>query len=162
MRLNEGVEWAVHSCSLMASLPEGMALPARKIAEYFDLPEAYLAKIMQQLSVSQIVTSRRGPGGGYRLTKSPDEISLLDIVVAIDGNEQCFQCTEIRRRGPTASTDAIYNLPCGIARSMWKAEQAWRNELSKVSLRDIQMMGFQETPKPQLEKAVEWFKETLS
>ena len=44
MRLSEGVEWAVHSCTLLAALPEGRALGPAELAAYFDVPKAYLAK----------------------------------------------------------------------------------------------------------------------
>ena len=58
-------------------------------------------------------TSRRSPGagvlrtvkgarGGYRLARPPAEITVLDVVEAIDGDESAFRCTEIRRRGPLA------------------------------------------------------------
>src|SRR3981189_3266239 len=43
-----------------------------------------------------------GPRGGYRLARPPADISVLDVLEAIDGDEPAFQCLEIRRRGPTA------------------------------------------------------------
>ncbi len=162
MKLSEGVEWAIHSCSLLAALPTGAALPTRKLAAYFELSETYLAKNLQLLSNADIVTTRKGPGGGYALAKAADAISLLDIVEAIEGRSPCFSCTEIRRRGPTGIGDEAYKRPCGIARSMWKAEKAWRDELAKVSLHKIQAMALEETPDAQLEKAKIWFEEALA
>ncbi len=161
MRINEGTEWAVHCCALLASLPDNAALSAKKLAEYFDLPEHYLAKHLQQLSSARIVKTRKGPGGGYQLAKSPDKISLLSIVETVDGKGPSFRCTEIRQRGPTAQASNCYKRPCGIARAMWKAEKAWRSELRKVSLREIQLMGFKETPKKQIERSIQWFHENL-
>lgn len=161
MRINEGTEWAVHCCSLLASLPGDAALSAQKLAEYFDLPEHYLAKHLQQLSSAKIVKTRKGPGGGYRLAKSPDKIPLLAIVEAVDGKGPSFRCTEIRQRGPTAQAPRCYKRPCGIARAMWKAEKAWRSELRKVSLKDIQLMGVRETPKQQIENSIQWFREVF-
>ncbi len=161
MKLNEGVEWAIHACSLLASLPPGKALPARKLAEYFALPEAYLAKILQQLSAAGLVSARKGPGGGYVLARPSGEISLREIVEAVEGTSPCFRCTEIRRRGPAAVADDLFVRPCVIARTMWRAEEAWRAELAKVSLREIQMKGLAEMPAPQVEKAAQWFRAAL-
>ncbi len=161
MKLNEGVEWSIHSCALIAALPEDAALPARKLAEYFELPEAYLAKSLQQLSSAGIVSTKKGPGGGYRLAKPASDITLLDIVEAIDGRSPCLQCTEIRRRGPTGVADTAYKKPCGIARAMLRAEKAWRTELAKVSLLEILRKGLHESPKTQQAKAVKWFEDAL-
>ena len=161
MRLNEGTEWAIHCCSILAALPQGVALSAQKLAEYFDLPEHYLAKHLQQLSNANILNTRKGPGGGYQLAKSPDKIQVLEIVQAVDGKEPSFRCSEIRQRGPTGQASSCYRKPCGIARTMWSAEEAWRAELKKVSLSDIQRMGVKETPKQQIEQSVQWFQDVL-
>jgi Rrf2 family protein len=161
MKLNEGIEWAIHCCSMLASLPDNAALPARRLAEFFNLPEHYLAKHLQSLSQAGLVVSTKGPGGGYRLARLAAEISLLDIVEAIDGRAAHFQCTEIRRRGPSGVDASCYNKPCGIARAMHKAEQAWRKELAAVSLSEIQHLGLVETPPEQLKKSLEWFGSVL-
>lgn len=161
MKHTEGLEWAVHSCSLLAMVPPDFPLPARLLAEFFDLPEPYLAKQMQKLSVAGIVETRRGPHGGYALARKATEITLLQIVEAIDGAERHFVCTEIRRCGPTGVEDKLYTRPCGIARSMWRAEAAWRKELAAVKLSDIQKLGEDETPAEQAAKAIAWFQGKL-
>ena len=154
MKHTDGLESAVHSCSLLAMVPPDFPLPARLLAEFFDLPEPYLAKQMQKLSMAGIVETRRGP---HKAT----EITLLQIVEAIDGAERHFVCTEIRRCGPTGVEDKLYTRPCGIARSMWRAEAAWRKELAAVKLSDIQKLGEDETPAEQTAKAIAWFQGKL-
>lgn len=161
MKLSEGVEWTVHCCSLLAGLPKGAALPAKKLSEFFDVPEHYLAKHMQQMSNAGIVQTKKGPGGGYSLARPADSITLLAMVEAIDGRSSSFKCTEIRRRGPTGSKPCAYKTPCGIARTMHKADKAWRAELKKTTLADIQVLGLQETPPEQMHKAIEWLKEAF-
>ncbi|MDZ7783608.1 MAG: Rrf2 family transcriptional regulator [Halioglobus sp.] len=162
MRLSEGIEWSVHCCSILASLPEGAALSARDLAEYFDLPAAYLAKSLQHLSAAGLVSSRRGRNGGYALARPAADITLLGIVEAVEGRESSFRCTEIRRRGPCGVGDANYARPCGIARAMWRADAAWRDELSQVSLADIARSGLEEMPPRQLERSLVWFEEKLN
>jgi Rrf2 family protein len=161
MKLNEGIEWAIHCCTILAALPAEQALPAKRLAEFFDLPTHYLAKHLQSLSQAGLIHSRKGPGGGYQLAKPAPEISVLEIVQAIDGRAPHFQCTEIRQQGPSGVDATCYSKPCGIARTMWAAEKAWRHELAKVSLADIQQMGFEEVPPEQIDKSLDWFGKIL-
>ena len=161
MKLNEGVELAVHICSLLGYLPGGQSLPVPRLAEYFELPEAYLAKVLRKLSHAGLVETKTGPRGGYALAYKPDDLSLLKIVQAVDGKDPFFRCTEIRQNGPTKVARKHFTRPCSIARSMWKAEQAWRSQLSDITLKDIQTMGANETCPEQLEKAAHWLREVL-
>jgi len=133
--MSEGVEWAVHICALLAATPR--PLPATRLAEFHDLPPAYLAKHLQALSRAGLVESARGPGGGYRLARAATEISLLDITQAVDGDDHAFQCQEIRQRGPCPTPREACRTPCPIAATFWKAEAAWRATLQNVSLADI-------------------------
>ncbi|MBV1933171.1 MAG: Rrf2 family transcriptional regulator [Parvibaculaceae bacterium] len=97
MKISEGVEWAIHCCSLLAALPEGDRLSKGHLAEFFELREHYLAKFMQKLSAADIISSTRGGRGGYMLAHPAGKISLLQIVQAVDGEERFFRCTEIRQ-----------------------------------------------------------------
>ena len=96
MKMSEGVEWAAHCAVLLAYVPDGSALPAVKLAEYHGVPTPYLAKSLQALMRAGIVDATPGRYGGYRLARRAEDISLLDIVAAIDGTEPAFRCSEIR------------------------------------------------------------------
>lgn len=135
--MSEGVEWAVHACTVLALLPEGAALPAPALAEYHEVPGPYLAKHLQALSAAGIVTSARGRRGGYRLARPAEEVSVLDVVLAVEGDEAAFTCTEVRRRGPVAAPPEACRRPCGIAATMWAAEQAWRDTLAATTVADL-------------------------
>src|SRR3954449_13207225 len=137
MKLSDGVEWGVHVTTLLAVLPPDRALPAAKLAEYHGVPAAYLAKHLQALSRAGILVSGHGPRGGYRLPRPAREISVLDVVEAIDGDEPAFRCTEIRRRGPAAVPAREYKLPCGIHRAFSRADEAWRAELANTTIADL-------------------------
>lgn len=161
MKLGEGVEWAVHVASLLAQVPGGMALPLRALAAFFDLPDAYLAKHLQKLSRAGLVTSRRGPGGGYALARAAAEITLADLVLAVEGEAKAFRCTELRQRGPSGVAPRCYRGACGIARAMWTAEAAWRASLQSVTLAELAATGARETPPEQAQKALRWFAEWM-
>jgi Rrf2 family protein len=56
------------------------------------VPQAYLAKVLQELSQAGLVRSRRGVGGGISLSKMPQEINLLDVVAAVDPIKRIQRC----------------------------------------------------------------------
>lgn len=135
MKMSEGVEWTAHACALLAALPPGIGLSAATLAEFHDLAPAYMAKHMQALTRAGVVESIRGAGGGYRLAKPAADLTLWDIVEAIEGEEPPFRCTEIRSQGPCPGADL--RRPCEITSVFRKAETVWRAELKSVSLADI-------------------------
>lgn len=57
----------------------------REIAQTWDLPESFLAKIFQKLSKSGILASHRGSGGGFSLARPPEKISLKEVLEAVQG-----------------------------------------------------------------------------
>jgi Rrf2 family protein len=161
VKIGEGVEWAVHCCTILALLPDGAAMPASRLAEYHGVPAAYLAKHLQALSRSGIVETAPGARGGYRLARSADDVTVLDIVEAVEGAETAFRCTEIRQRGPAAVEGAAYLRPCGVARTMWRAEYALRRELAATSVADLCAGVMAVAPPEGVAKAATWFKEVL-
>jgi Rrf2 family protein len=137
MAMGQGVEWAVHTCVLLAAVPPDRGLAAAKLAEFHDLPPAYLAKQLQGLAAAGIVRSVPGRRGGYRLAHPAAEVTVLDVVRAVEGSAPAFRCTEIRQQGPAAVGRAHYRQPCGIARVMWDAEAAWREVLAATTVHDL-------------------------
>jgi Rrf2 family protein len=136
MKMSEGVEWTAHACVLLAALPAGVGLPASALAEFHELAPAYMAKHMQALARAGVVESIRGAGGGYRLMKKPQDVTLFDIYEAIEGEEPAFRCSEIRQQGPCPG-NGDYRRPCEINAIFGRAEVAWKAELKSVSLADI-------------------------
>lgn len=156
MHLSEGVEWALHCCTLLGALPDGVSLPAGKLAEYHGVPAAYLSKQLAALANAGIVDSTTGRYGGYRLARRPGDITLLDVVEAIEGDSRLYQCTEIRQRGPAAAASAAYTSPCAIARAMGRADEAWRRELSNQTIADIATEVVARAPQEALARTGAW------
>ena len=146
MRMSEGVEWALHSCVNLAWADPDRALSSARLAEFHELPPAYLNKQLQALSRAGIVDSVPGPRGGFRLARPPSRITMLDVVRAIEGPEPLFRCAEIRRRGPIARKPSAYRTPCAIARAMAAAESSWHRELAARSLADVMAAAEQSAP----------------
>lgn len=137
MKLSDGIEQAIHCTSLLASLPEGGVLSAAALAEYHGVSTSYLLKHLQALSAAGILATVSGPRGGYRLARKPGDISLLHIVLAVEGGQWAFRCTEIRRNGPNPLPATSLRKPCGIATAMLKAERAYRAELAATTMAQL-------------------------
>ncbi len=136
MRVGERVEWALHSCLLLAGLPPGAGLAAQALAEFHGVPKAYLGKALQALAAAGIVQGSPGPRGGYRLSRPPSQITFLDVVEAVEGRGPSFRCAEIRRNNPSLPRGARFTPMCGIARVMLGADAAWRKVLAETTLED--------------------------
>ena len=137
MKLGDGVEQAIHSVSMLAGLSEGGVLSAAALADFHGVSTSYLLKHLQLLSGAGIVSTVPGPKGGYRLARTTDKITLLDIVLAVEGPQPAFRCAEIRQRGPNPLPGRYFTKPCGINAAMLKAEKVYRAELAKTSVADI-------------------------
>jgi len=133
--MSDGVEWAVHCCVLLTAAQR--PVPAARLAAFHQVSGSYLAKHLQALSRAQIIRSVQGKDGGYVLARPPAQITVHDVVAAVDGPGPAFVCTEIRRRGPMAATAEQCRLPCQIARTMATAERAWRDSLRAVTVLDL-------------------------
>lgn len=161
MRLSQGVEWALHCCSVLAAVPREKTLPAMRLAELHEVPAAYLAKQLQSLSVAGIVESLPGPKGGYRLARPARRITVLDVVLAVEGDQPAFTCTEIRQCGPGACAPSAYPKPCGIARIMWDAEDAWRSSLREHTVAEVLGSALRDAPPNQLATRSAWIQEVI-
>lgn len=133
--MSGGVEWAIHCCVVLTSVRE--PVPATRLAQLHDVSPSYLAKHLQALSRAGLVRSVQGKSGGYALTRAPEDITVLDVVEAVDGRDPAFVCTELRQRGPLATPPESCTGPCGIAHVMAEADAAWRASLRRVSLADL-------------------------
>jgi Rrf2 family protein len=94
MRLSARVDYALRAVAELAAAGTGTGderrdsdrpITAERLAHAQQIPPKFLESILLQLRRGGIVTAQRGPEGGYRLARRPDEISLADIIRVIDG-----------------------------------------------------------------------------
>jgi Rrf2 family protein len=156
MRMSAGVEWALHCAVLLSVLKPISTLTGRALAQFYGVSESYLLKHMQALTKAGICESVPGPTGGYRLGRKPTDITILDIVEAIEGTEPAFRCDEIRQRGPTALAPSTYTVQCGIHAAMLEAEQAWKQALRARTIADLAPLSIGTMDKQRVELATAW------
>ncbi|MEV3922776.1 RrF2 family transcriptional regulator [Actinomadura coerulea] len=137
MKLPVSTEWVLHCATTLAQLDPGVSASTAQLAQYYDLPAPYLAKQLKALVKAGLLTATAGPRGGFRLARPRSEITLLQIVEAVDGTSSPYECREIRRQGRGALPAAECRSTCVLAAKMADAHQAWRDSLSGVTLADV-------------------------
>lgn len=88
--ISKTVEYALRAVVHLAEAKEGRT--TEQIAEATQIPVAYLSKVLQQLSRNTIVQSQRGLGGGFTLKPSTKDLTVLDVVNAVDPIERIKEC----------------------------------------------------------------------
>ena len=140
MKLPESTEWVLHAATALAQLAQfdqGSTASAAQLAEHYDLPAAYLAKQLQALVRAGVLSGSTGPRGGFRLARPADQITLLQVVEAVDGESPFYTCREIRQRGRGAVPPEQCREACGLAALMAAAEAAWRASLAATTIADV-------------------------
>ena len=85
LQISRKIEYGLRAMVFLASMPTGLTVPFREIARRMDVPEEFMAKILKTLVSKNLVLSTRGARGGYKLAKPPAEISMLDVIEAVEG-----------------------------------------------------------------------------
>jgi len=92
MLLSKSCVYGLRATLFLASNQNGKYTSIKELSEQLDISFHFLTKILQQLTAVDLMESLKGPKGGVRLAKPGGEISLLDIVFAIDGEELLTEC----------------------------------------------------------------------
>lgn len=101
------------------------------IAQAEDLSPAYLERIMGNLKSAKLVKSEKGMSGGYNLTADPQNISVLDVVRALEGWENIFHCTKKEEGNCSKSCS------CQADLALLTVEEKLKNTLSGISLAEL-------------------------
>ncbi|WP_158782823.1 Rrf2 family transcriptional regulator [Pantoea sp. BAV 3049] len=159
---SSGVEYGIHSLMCMVDAKgDAHEMSVREMAELQGVPYDYLAKIFTRLSRAGLVISSEGKGGGFRLARGSEQISVLDIVQAIDGPKAMFECREIRQRlavfdetPPAWACDG----PCGVRSVMDSAQQRMEEELARHTILDLARKMYRKAPDSFVVEVQEWVK----
>jgi Rrf2 family protein len=85
MKISRSVQYGMIAAGYIAQHYKDGLVVAERVSEAYNLPLEYLLKIMQQLVRADVLTSKRGPRGGFSLARPADQISLLELVEAVEG-----------------------------------------------------------------------------
>ena len=85
MRISRSTSYAILALGYISENKDQKIILSQDIARKYDIPLEYLLKLLQQLVKANILHSKRGPHGGFSLAKSPSNITVLQIIEAIEG-----------------------------------------------------------------------------
>lgn len=156
------VEYALHCLLYLVRSGQGMARSTRDIAEFQELSTAYVAKLFTRLEKAGVVTATEGIRGGFHLARAAGDISVLDVVDAVEGRKPLFECREVRvncvlfeGKTPSWSGRGV----CGIHAVMLKADAAMRSSLAQSNLAELAAHVTEVVPKTHRKAAQDWFEE---
>ena len=125
--LSKTAEYALRAVVCLAR-DRQQSEPADRLAELTKVPRRYLNKVLQDLARTQLVVSRSGPGGGYSLARSPDDITILDVINAVSPLERIRHCP----LGLPSHTSL-----CPLHKELDKAYAATEEAFGKVSIGNL-------------------------
>lgn len=129
MKFSKSTELAIHGLWLLANKRPALLLIS-EMAEAQNVSESYLAKIFQKLARKGLVNSTRGKRGGFTLAREPKEISVADIVRAVEAQEPLYDCMDVGR-GCNGRTS------CMLRDVFTRAERQMYTALEGTSLADL-------------------------
>src|ERR1039458_2547943 len=103
MQLTRAADYAVRVMIHMATLPENARVPLPVLALATDAPSSFLSKVLQALSRAGLISSRRGPDGGFAILPSGRGASIRRVIEAVDGPIQLNVCLQSGRSCPRKS-----------------------------------------------------------
>lgn len=163
---SSGVEYGIHSLmSMVDANGDAREMSVRELAGLQNVPYDYLAKIFTRLSRAGLVVSTEGKGGGFRLARASELISVLDIVHAIDGEKAMFECREIRQRlalFDEAPPSWVCDGPCGVRSVMDSAQQRMEEELARHTVLDLARKMFRKAPDTFTIEVKQWINDRRS
>ena len=125
MKYSNATNYALHTMVHLLRLPQNNTIGVQELAEFQKLSPTYLSKILTKLTKAGLIESTPGAKGGYKISKSSNEISFLDVITAIEGDTNLFNCSIHRHEG------------CLIEGVMRQSEENMKEELRKRLLIDI-------------------------
>ncbi len=132
MRLTHLADYAVVMMAAAARREESTRLSAAELAQETGVPLPTAQKLMGRLASAGLLTSVRGAGGGFTLARPVADISLADIIEAVEGPIAMTQCT-----GSDEASDCALDAHCRLKPHMNIVSNAVRGALGAVSLHSL-------------------------
>ena len=131
---SKGCEYALRALMCVVPNEETRRFQAADVCRQVKIPEPYTRKVFQALTRGGFLKASRGPGGGYELSRPPSEISLLEVIRAVDGEETFDHCI---MGLPECGT----HVPCPLHGVWAEAKQRLLEQLASRTLQDLVEMS---------------------
>ena len=130
LRLSKKADYALLAMRHLAAQADRDAVSAREVAEAYDIPAELLAKVLQQLVRAGLLGSHHGIRGGYALARPAKEMTVADVIQAIDGPLNVTACSETDH-----SCDQYSK--CNIRDPLWKIKDRIVAALAATSVAEL-------------------------
>jgi Rrf2 family protein len=130
MRISAKADYAVRAALELAASPEGEPIKGEQLAERQGIPLQFLEHILLELKHARLIRAKRGYKGGYWLDRPPEEISIADVIRAVEG--------PLANIHESAPEDLHYAGPAERLRDVWVAVRAnLRGVLESITLAEV-------------------------
>lgn len=130
MQITRQSEYAIKILIQLAKAEPGQLVSSRMISEQQGIPEVFLQKTVQQLGRAGLVNTQRGIQGGVRLAIAASEITIADVLQAIEGPAAINPCLGVGFECPNS-------VSCQVRRVLHRAQEAMYKELNRETIADI-------------------------
>ena len=130
LRISKLTDYGIVLLARVAAAPRDAQLSARELAERAALPLPAASKMLKQLTTAGLLESLRGAKGGYRLVRSPEAITVAEIVHALEGPIALMDCTA----GPGHCEQEAR---CTVSEPWHRINRAVHDALARVTLADL-------------------------
>lgn len=130
IRMSKETDYGILLLTQFARVAETSVLSARELANETRVPLPTVSKILKGLARGGVLNSQRGARGGYTLARTPDQISIADVIVAMEGPVALTECVE-------HPGDCLQEHVCGNRRNWEVINQAVLLALRRISLAEM-------------------------
>lgn len=130
LRLSKKADYALLAMRHLAANGERETVSAREVAEAYDIPAELLAKVLQQLVRARLLESHQGIRGGYGLAKPAAEVSVVEVIQAIDGPLTVTACS-------VDDHSCEQYTKCNIRDPLWRVKDRIVSALAATSIADL-------------------------
>lgn len=127
---SKGCEYAIRALVHMAPTEDNKRFQAKDICKKAGIPESFTRKIFQDLVAGGFLDAVPGPGGGYKITKHPEDITLLEVIEAVDGETTFGGCI-------MGLSECNAQAPCPLHHAWAEAKKGLLERLEAQSLQDL-------------------------
>jgi Rrf2 family protein len=129
MKLTRASSYALHAVVYMAAKKQNKPVASHHIAKARGIPERFLLKVLKPLVSARVLHSIKGPNGGYRLARSASELTMLEVIEAVDG--------PIHGQAPFSQTERDGQLDRRLETICNQSAEQIRKQLQKVRIAEL-------------------------
>jgi len=130
LRLSKKADYALMAMKHLALHGDRGASSAREIAEQYDIPIELLAKVLQRLVRRGLLASHHGTRGGYQLARTPGQITIADVIQAIDGPVAVTACS-------TGEASCEQFAKCNVRDPLWRVRERILAALAQCTIAEL-------------------------